>query len=151
MAVLGLSGTSSNHMYRLHNHEKQVITRNSVGFSYDVIGTLFVTQAPSATLISESGLYKVILRSNKPEARQFQNWVTEAVLPAIRKDGMYVQGEEKVVTGEMTEDELIRKAMTLLDKKVERLSKVVDSHIMSISLPVAVPCTKLVVANSKTT
>jgi prophage antirepressor-like protein len=37
--------------------------------------------------VSESGLYKLVMRSNKPEAREFQNWVTREVLPAIRKDG----------------------------------------------------------------
>lgn len=51
--------------------------------------------------VAESGLYKLIMRSDKPEARQFQDWVTREVLPAIRKDGMYVAGEEKVKTGEM--------------------------------------------------
>ena len=51
-------------------------------------------------LISESGLYKLVMRSDKPEAREFQDWVTRVVLPAIRKDGAYIQGEAKVVTGE---------------------------------------------------
>ena len=45
-------------------------------------------------LISESGLYKLIMRSDKLVAKQFQNWVTRDVLPAIRKSGMYVSGEE---------------------------------------------------------
>lgn len=45
--------------------------------------------------LSESGLYKLILRSDKPEAKDFQNWVTKVVLPAIRKDGGYIAGEEK--------------------------------------------------------
>ncbi|MBT9368315.1 Bro-N domain-containing protein [Rhizobium sp. CSW-27] len=54
----------------------------------------------SVSIISESGLYKLIMRSDKPEARKFQDWVTREVLPAIRKDGMYVAGEEKVKTGE---------------------------------------------------
>lgn len=40
-----------------------------------------------AKLISESGLYKLIMRSDKPEAKPFQDWVTKVVLPAIRKDG----------------------------------------------------------------
>jgi len=35
--------------------------------------------------ISESGLYKLIMRSDKPEARAFQDWVTKVVLPAIQK------------------------------------------------------------------
>ncbi len=46
-------------------------------------------------LISESGLYKLVMRSDKPEAQQFRNWVTREVLPAIRKDGGYILGEEK--------------------------------------------------------
>ena len=75
------------------------------------------------TLISESGLYKLIMRSDKPEARTFQDWVTQVVLPAIRQDGMYVMGEEKVATGEMSEDEMVFKAMHLLQGKVERLQQ----------------------------
>ena len=55
-------------------------------------------------VISESGLYKLIMRSDKPEARAFQDWVTRDVLPAIRKDGVYVMGEEKVRTGERRPD-----------------------------------------------
>lgn len=35
-----------------------------------------------AKLISESGLYRLIMRSDKPEAKVFQDWVTKAVLPA---------------------------------------------------------------------
>ncbi|WP_440982390.1 BRO-N domain-containing protein [Shinella sumterensis] len=45
------------------------------------------------TFVSESGLYKMVMRSDKPEARQFQDWVTREVLPSIRKDGGYVLGE----------------------------------------------------------
>ncbi len=41
------------------------------------------------TVISESGLYSAVLRSRKPEARQFRKWVTAEVLPAIRKTGRY--------------------------------------------------------------
>lgn len=41
------------------------------------------------TIINESGLYKVILRSDKPEAKKFTRWVTHEVLPAIRKTGIY--------------------------------------------------------------
>lgn len=39
--------------------------------------------------INESGLYTLIARSNKPEARRFQRWVTAEVLPSIRKTGSY--------------------------------------------------------------
>lgn len=40
-------------------------------------------------IISESGLYKLIMRSNKPEAEPFQTWVTSEVLPSIRTTGSY--------------------------------------------------------------
>lgn len=39
--------------------------------------------------VNEPNLYRVIFRSNKPEARQFQDWVFNDVLPAIRKTGSY--------------------------------------------------------------
>lgn len=40
-------------------------------------------------IINESGLYALILRSRKPEAKWFRKWVTSEVLPAIRKTGSY--------------------------------------------------------------
>lgn len=52
-------------------------------------------------IINESGLYSLILRSRKPEAKAFKKWVTGTVLPAIRKDGGYIMGEEKVAKGEL--------------------------------------------------
>lgn len=43
----------------------------------------------STNLINESGLYTVILRSDKPQAKPFRKWVTSVVLPSIRKTGSY--------------------------------------------------------------
>ncbi len=40
-------------------------------------------------IVSESGLYSLILRSRKPEAKKFKKWVTSEVLPSIRKNGAY--------------------------------------------------------------
>lgn len=48
------------------------------------------TRGRGNVIISESGLFKLVMRSDKPEALGFQDWVTREVLPAIRKDGMYV-------------------------------------------------------------
>ncbi|MQR02361.1 BRO family protein [Glaciimonas soli] len=73
------------------------------------------------TAVTESGLYSLIMTSRKPVAQEFKKWVTSVVLPAIRKDGAYIMGEEKVATGEMSEDELIFKAFTALKTKSERL------------------------------
>lgn len=51
------------------------------------LSTLGGTQA--VTIINESGLYKLVLRSRKPEAESFADWVTDDVLPTIRKTGHY--------------------------------------------------------------
>lgn len=58
-------------------------------------------------LVSESGLYDLVLRSDKKQAEPLRDWVTRDVLPAIRKDGGYILGEEKVATGEMSEAALL--------------------------------------------
>ena len=44
-------------------------------------------------VISESGLYKLVMRSDKAEAKAFQDWVTREVLPSIHKTGAYVTGQ----------------------------------------------------------
>ncbi|WP_421697537.1 Bro-N domain-containing protein [Ancylobacter sp.] len=58
-------------------------------------------------LVSESGLYKLIMSSKKPEARALQEWVTREVLPTIRKTGGYVlQGADRATVGEGTVAEM---------------------------------------------
>ena len=46
-------------------------------------------QNRSVNLVSESGLFALIMRSNKPEAKSFRKWVTSEVLPSLRKNGFY--------------------------------------------------------------
>ena len=48
------------------------------------------------TVISEPGLYSLILRSRKPEARQFRRWITHEVIPAIRRTGAYDANNKKL-------------------------------------------------------
>lgn len=49
------------------------------------------------TVINESGLYAVILRSDKAQARPFRKWITNEVLPALRTKGSYTVGEVKPI------------------------------------------------------
>lgn len=51
----------------------------------------------SLSVVNESGLYKLIFRSNKDEAEKFQDWVTDEVLPTIRKTGGYVNSADRMV------------------------------------------------------
>lgn len=53
-------------------------------------------QKRDATVINESGLYSLILRSNLPKAREFKRWVTSEVLPSIRKTGVYVNPQAAI-------------------------------------------------------
>lgn len=50
------------------------------------------------TVINESGLYSLILRSKLPEAKQFKRWVTHEVLPSLRKTGTYAIDTKPIVT-----------------------------------------------------
>ena len=58
------------------------------------------------------------MSSKLPNAKRFKRWVTSEVLPSIRITGGYIAGEEN-----MTEDELVLKAMTVLNTKVENLKQ----------------------------
>lgn len=54
-------------------------------------------QKRNMTVVNESGLYAVILRSNKPQAHGFRKWVTADILPTIRRTGGYVANEDMFV------------------------------------------------------
>jgi prophage antirepressor-like protein len=60
--------------------------------------TLGLPAGKPMKLVNESGLYKLIMRSDKPEAIAFQNWVTKEVLPAIRRTGGYLLRTSLAVT-----------------------------------------------------
>ena len=69
--------------------------------------------------VSESGLYSLVLRSRKPEAREFKRWVTHEVLPSIRRHGAYMTEStlEKAVT---EPDFLIRLATQIKQERAEK-------------------------------
>ena len=77
-------------------------------------------------LISESGLYKLVMRSDKPEAKQFQDWVTRDVLPAIRKTGSYVAGEENFDLS--TDEGLAQATSAVLKAQEEKLAWFQKQH-----------------------
>lgn len=71
------------------------------------------------SIINESGLYNVILRSDKPEAKKFKRWVTHEVLPSIRKHGAYMN-EQTLEQALTSPDFLIRLAQELKSEKEAR-------------------------------
>lgn len=69
--------------------------------SMDIRSENGVVQKREVNIINESGLYALILRSRKPEAKRFRKWVTSEVLPAIRKTGSYSVSISKAQQGEL--------------------------------------------------
>lgn len=69
-------------------------------------------------IISEPGLYRLVMKSRKPEAKEFQRWVTHEVLPSIRKHGGYMAGQER-----MTPEQMALASMRWLQSKVDEQAK----------------------------
>ena len=69
----------------------------------------------STTIINEPGLYAVILRSDKPEAKQFKRWVTHDVLPSIRKTGAYGVPPERLAKLDEYQAKLDKNRKLLVD------------------------------------
>lgn len=73
-----------------------------------------------ALIVSESGMYEVILRSDAPNAKPFRRWVTSEVLPAIRKTGTY--GTPQLTGPELMATALIE-AQSMLEAKDDRIAE----------------------------
>ena len=74
-----------------------------------------------ANIISESGFYTLVLRSRKPIAKPFRLWVTQEVLPQIRKTGGYIQVDE----GD-SEKDILAKALLIANKTISELQQFYD-------------------------
>lgn len=67
--------------------------------------------------VNEDGLYDIVMgATRKPKAKPFRRWITKEVIPALRKDGMYVNGEENV----KSEEDLIKSVEEKLEQKILR-------------------------------
>lgn len=71
--------------------------------------------------LTESGVYKLIFKSHKKEAEKFQDWVTDEVLPTIRKTDGYIGNAE-----EMSEEEIMAKALMVAQRTIENKSKLIE-------------------------
>ena len=90
-------------------------------------------QRRKRVIISESGLYAVILRSDKPNAKYFRKWITSKVLPSIRKHGAYITDEvlEKMRESEEFTDNLVE--LLIAEKlKTNTLAAFADAAIPKV-------------------
>lgn len=81
--ILGYSDSSSAVSKNVDNEDRTTLLLEQAGSNYK----------SKTTIINESGLYSLILKSKLPSAKKFKRWVTSEVLPQIRKHGMYATDE----------------------------------------------------------
>lgn len=74
-------------------------------------------------IISEPGLYKLIMRSRKPEAKEFQRWVTHEVLPQIRKTGGYIPTSESD-----SDEDIMARAVLVAQKTIKQKNQQIASQ-----------------------
>ena len=121
-AVLGYSNPRDAINKRVDDEDKGVAKCDTLGGVQDL------------TIINESGLYSLVLSSKLPNAKKFKRWVTNEVLPSIRKHGAYMTPEtiKKVMltpdfiislAGELKNEQEKNKKLTLeLESKDEEIS-----------------------------
>lgn len=88
---------TGNALAALDDDEKSELTRAEGNIVLNNVGSTggsellydFSAGGRAPMLVSESGLYKLIMRSRKPSAKAFQNWLAREVLPALRRTGTY--------------------------------------------------------------
>lgn len=85
----------------------------------DILKVYIPTLSNNYTLINESGLYTLVIRSNKPEAKPFRKWVTSEVLPSIRKHGAYLT-PAKIEEVLLDPDAIIQLATQLKEERAKR-------------------------------
>lgn len=73
----------------------------------------------SIIIVNEPGLYRLVMRSDKPQAKRFQKWVFAEVLPALRKTGKYEVGQGKSVS----QYDWMRSVVDGLEENAKRLDK----------------------------
>lgn len=109
-AVLEI-GNPSQALTNLDDDEKGITTTDTLG-------------GPQKTVtVSESGFYRLVLRSRKPVAKEFQRWVTHEVLPQIRRTGGYIPVSD-------TDDEklILAKAVGIFQRTVREKDRIIETQ-----------------------
>lgn len=96
------------------------------GLDDDEVSTLpnWEGRGAAPLIVSEAGLYSLVLKSRKPDARAFKRWVTHDVLPSIRRNGGYM-----VARADETPEQLLARALKLADATLRER----DARIASLT------------------
>lgn len=78
-------------------------------------------------LINESGLYRVLMRSQRPEAIPFQRWLAHEVVPEIRRNGGYI-----ATSSEDSDADIMARALLIAQKTIDRKNELIALHEATI-------------------
>lgn len=96
-------------------NEKQVINLNNSNVK-DIDVRKLANRGEN--FLTESGVYKLIFKSRKQEAEKFQDWVTDEVLPQVRKTGGYISTNEN-----MSDEDILSRALQIANARIEERNK----------------------------
>lgn len=91
------------------------------------------------SVINESGLYAVILRSDKPEAKPFRKWVTTEVLPSIRKNGGYIAQQETLSPEELMAKALMVAQQTIAEREARLQAQAAEISALTVDKQIMQP------------
>ena len=113
-------------------------SRGDSGLDDDEKGT-YIVRTPggdqSLLCVNEPGLYSLIMKSRKPEAKEFKRWVTHDVLPQIRKTGQYTLDNKLPQTYIEALEALVQaeKSKLLLQQNVEEMQPKAEAYNVLLS------------------
>lgn len=110
--VCNILGTGTNHLREYLDEDEITNIRNT---------DIAQNGGKAPVFISEPGLYKLIMRSRKPEAKEFQRWVTHEVLPSIRKHGAYMT--QQTLDKALTSPDFLIQLATKLKEEQEKVKE----------------------------
>ena len=118
--VCDILGIDTNHLREALDDDEITNLRNSEVWNQP-------GRAP--LIISEPGLYKLIMRSRKPEAKEFQRWVTHDVLPQIRRTGGYIPTSESD-----SDEDIMARAVLVAQKTIDRKNQQLQAKDAQIKM-----------------
>lgn len=115
------------------NHVRESLDEDEVSnLRSTEIGPEFGGKAP--LIVSEAGLYSLILKSRKPEAKAFKRWITHDVIPAIRKTGGYQVPQspaEQMAQGILAAQKLLAERDATIAKQNEQIAVLTPKGIFA--------------------
>lgn len=121
--VLGYKETKKAIQNHVLQEDKKLLVgealKNLVGY------VAYPTKITKLNLITESGLYDLVLSSKKKEAKDFRRWITKEVLPSIRKNNYYIDNSN------ITQEQLdkLQKEKDELEIKLKEANELIDNEL----------------------